>query len=69
MIALAGAAIGLIASAALTQLALHFYPDFPLQIPIWAILAAVGVALSTGLIFGVHPARKAASVDPVVALG
>ncbi len=69
MIALAGAAIGLIASAALTQLALHFYPDFPLQIPVWAILAAVGVAISTGLIFGVHPARKAASVDPVVALG
>lgn len=69
MIALVGAATGLIVSAVLTQLALHFYPDFPLQIPVWAILAAVGVAVSTGLIFGVHPARKAASVDPVIALG
>ena len=69
IIAAAGAAIGLVVSALLVHLALALYPDFPLRIPLWAVAAAVVVAVSTGLIFGVHPARKAASVDPVVALG
>ena len=69
LIALAGAVIGLAGSAALTRLALRLYPDFPLQIPAWAIGAAVIVAVATGLLFGAHPARKAAALDPVVALG
>jgi ABC-type antimicrobial peptide transport system permease subunit len=41
---------------------------FPSTIPIWAILLAVGVASSVGLFFGIYPAMKAASLDPVTAL-
>jgi putative ABC transport system permease protein len=37
--------------------------------PVWAPLAAAGVALAAGLIFGVVPARRAARMDPVAALG
>jgi len=44
------------------------YPDFPIQLPVWALLAALLVSLFTGLVFGVLPARKAANLDPVAAL-
>ena len=44
------------------------YPDFPFQAPVWAILAALGVSCSVGLLFGILPARNAARLDPVAAL-
>ncbi len=46
----------------------QLFPEFPLSIPIWAFLAAVTVAIGTGLLFGVLPARRAAALDPVTAL-
>lgn len=46
----------------------QLFPDFPLSIPLWSFFAAVGVALFTGLLFGVLPARRAAAMDPVLAL-
>ncbi|PKM13358.1 MAG: peptide ABC transporter permease [Gammaproteobacteria bacterium HGW-Gammaproteobacteria-3] len=65
----AGALLGLILGR-LTLLALQLsYPDFPFSLPTWAVLAALAVALLTGLVFGVLPARKAAKLDPVTALG
>jgi putative ABC transport system permease protein len=36
--------------------------------PWWAFLGAVGVALGTGILFAVLPARRAAQLDPVQAL-
>jgi putative ABC transport system permease protein len=44
------------------------YPDFPIAAPLWSPIAAAGVALGTGLIFGVLPAGRAARLDPVQAL-
>lgn len=44
------------------------YPTLPAYPPQWAILAAVGTAVSTGLLFGVMPARRAARLDAVQAL-
>jgi macrolide transport system ATP-binding/permease protein len=35
----------------------------------WPVVLAFGCAFATGLIFGYLPARKAANLDPVVALG
>ena len=40
----------------------------PVQYSVWPILLAFGCAVSTGLVFGFLPARKAAQLDPVVAL-
>ena len=44
------------------------YPVFPLAAPMWAVVSAVSVALLTGILFGVLPARRAAKLDPVEAL-
>ena len=44
------------------------FSTFPIAAPLWAPLAAVTVAVATGLLFGVLPARRAARLDPVRAL-
>ena len=59
-----GYALGLAGAALIRAL----YPTFPAYPPQWAVLAALGTALLTGVIFGVLPARSAARLDPVTAL-
>jgi putative ABC transport system permease protein len=41
---------------------------FPAEIALWSVFVGLFVALSTGIFFGVYPARKAAELDPIVAL-
>ena len=40
----------------------------PSSIALWAVAAALVVSASVGVFFGVYPARKAAMLDPIVAL-
>ena len=40
----------------------------PSSIKLWAVFAGLAVAASVGVFFGVYPARKAARLDPIVAL-
>jgi len=40
----------------------------PSTIALWAVAAALVVSASVGVFFGVYPARKAAMLDPIVAL-
>ena len=68
MLSMVGALLGLLLAAGGLQLTARLFPNFPMAAPLWAPLAAVGVALSSGLIFGVLPARRAARLDPVAAL-
>ena len=42
--------------------------DFPSAIALWSVFAGLLVAASVGIFFGVYPARKAADLDPIVAL-
>ncbi len=44
------------------------WPVLPAWPPDWAVIAALGTALGTGIAFGVLPARRAAALDPVQAL-
>ena len=62
--ALVGYGLGEAGAFALRQL----FPVFPAYPPDWAVIAGLLTALSTGLLFGFLPARRAARLDPVQAL-
>ncbi|MGD8590188.1 MAG: ABC transporter permease [Chromatiales bacterium] len=44
------------------------FPILPAYAPIWIVTTVFGVALVTGLLFSLLPARRAARLDPVLAL-
>jgi len=60
-----GGVIGVIVAIGISNLIMLLIPSLPAQIPMWAILAALGTSIGVGLIFGVLPARKAAKLDPI----
>jgi putative ABC transport system permease protein len=62
--AFTGYGLGLFGAFVLRQM----YPVFPAYPPDWAVIAALGTALGTGMLFGIMPARRAARLDPVQAL-
>ena len=64
----AGGAAGLVVAFAGAGLLRGLYPSFPVQPPSWSVAAAVLVSASVGLVFGAAPARRAAGLDPIVAL-
>jgi len=68
ILSLTGAGFGLILAFLGNWGLARAFPRFPITAPIWALGAAVLVALLTGLLFGVLPARRAAKLDPVQAL-
>ena len=68
MLSLAGAIVGYGLGQLGSALIRHLYPTFPAYPPAWAVMAGLGTALVTGVLFGVMPARHAARMDPVQAL-
>ncbi len=68
LLSLIGALLGWAAGEIGSQFIGYLYPILPVGAPWWAIVAALGVALATGLGFGALPARRAARLDPVQAL-
>ena len=65
---MAGAAIGYLLGQGGAFALRLLYPAFPAYPPEWAVLAGLGTALVTGILFGVLPARQAARLDPVQSL-
>ncbi|TPW17642.1 MAG: hypothetical protein FD130_587 [Halothiobacillaceae bacterium] len=68
LLSLGGALLGLIIGKIGCSVITLLYPTLVVVPPLWALFAAVGTALGTGLLFGVLPARRAAKLDPVIAL-
>lgn len=68
LLSILGAVCGLLLGNLVNFLIRNAFPDFPVFAPLWASIAAISVALFTGVIFSLLPARRAARLDPVLAL-
>jgi putative ABC transport system permease protein len=64
---LIGGAIGVVGGVAVAQIVTYAL-GFPSSLAVWSIFAGLFVATTVGIFFGVYPARKAAELDPIVAL-
>ncbi|MCH7413764.1 ABC transporter permease [Belliella sp. R4-6] len=67
MISVSGGIIGVILGVILAY-AVSVFGDFPTVVSFASILLSFGVAATVGLIFGIAPAQKAASQDPITSL-
>jgi ABC-type antimicrobial peptide transport system permease subunit len=47
---------------------LHYFLKWPIEVSLLAIVAAISVSASVGIIFGYYPAWKASRLDPIEAL-
>ena len=65
--ALVGGVFGVMGGILVAQ-AITILAGFPSTVAIWSVLAGLVMATGTGVFFGVYPARKAAQLDPIVAL-
>ena len=66
-LALVGGALGVLTGVVIAE-GVTAIIGMPSSIKLWAIAAGLTVAASVGVFFGVYPARKAARLDPIVAL-
>jgi putative ABC transport system permease protein len=67
LMALVGGVIGVIGGLLVAQ-GVTVAIGFPSVVALWSVVAGLLVATATGVFFGVYPARKAAMLDPIVAL-
>jgi len=62
--AVVGSVVGQLGSLVIRQL----YPAVPAFAPLWSVIGALLLAVGTGIAFSVLPARRAAALDPALAL-
>jgi putative ABC transport system permease protein len=67
-LSLLGAVVGIAFGAGGIAVMRLLFPVLDFAAPLWASVSAVGVAIVSGLTFGILPARRAAALDPVNAL-
>lgn len=63
-----GAVVGYFVGQGAIELLRELYPIVAFRSPTWAVVAALVMAVGSGLLFGIMPARRAARLDPVQAL-
>ncbi len=67
VLATTGGILGILTGWALAQLVAVVSP-MPARVTLWSITVALALGASVGVLFGVYPARRAARLDPIIAL-
>jgi ABC-type antimicrobial peptide transport system permease subunit len=67
VLCLMGGLIGIVLGRS-ASLALHWFLNWPIELSVPAIVAAVVVSAGVGIVFGYYPAWKASKLDPIEAL-
>ncbi len=67
VISMLGGGVGIAIGFGAAELMTRMW-QWPTEVPLSAVGMAFGFAAATGVFFGFYPARKAASLDPIVAL-
>jgi putative ABC transport system permease protein len=67
MLTVTGAAAGMSIGFGLAT-AVATWTPLPAEIPLWAVVAALAMAVVTGMLFGLMPAVRASRLEPVAAL-
>ena len=67
MISCAGGLVGVVAGVLLSWI-IGRLAGWTTIVSVTSILLALSVSIAIGLVFGVYPARKASSLDPIDAL-
>ena len=62
-----GGVIGILLGAGI-GVGVHYATGFPISLPWWSFALGLGFSASVGIVFGMFPAVKASSLDPIEAL-
>ncbi|HBL27749.1 MAG TPA: peptide ABC transporter permease [Acidobacteria bacterium] len=68
LLSAAGGLLGLAVGWLSIEILVQVFPALPASPPVWAVGAALALSFGVGLLFGWLPARRAARLDPVLAL-
>jgi putative ABC transport system permease protein len=67
VLATTGGILGIVTGWALAQLVAVVSP-MPARVTLWSITLALALGAGVGVLFGVYPARRAARLDPIIAM-